>query len=334
MVQPADVTVVVTGANGQIAYSLLPRLLDGFIFGADVKVNLHLLDMPGTEDSLGGVALELIDLRMPALGRVLTTVDAEAAFKDADVAIMLGAFPRKEGMERADLLKINCNIFAEAGKVLSRVGKPTCKVLVVGNPANTNAAILARNAAPTIPIENVTALTRLDHNRLHSQLALRAGARLDEVRHAVIWGNHSSTQFPDPSRATIAGVPVSQALSSDDDKAWLRGELVSTVQKRGAAIIKARKSSSAMSAAKAIYDHLHDWVGVGSDDWVSMAVASDGSYGIQKGIVYSFPCKCSGGGKFEIVQGLEIDEYSRKMMKATEDELVTELKDALAAAGH
>ncbi|KAG8463908.1 hypothetical protein KFE25_000076 [Diacronema lutheri] len=326
-----DVTVAVTGAAGQIAYSLLPRLLDGTIFGARVKVNLHLLDVTPALEALGGVKLELEDLRLPTLGRVLTTDDQETAFTGADVAVMLGAFPRKDGMERADLLKKNCHIFAEAGKSLARVGKPTCKVLVVGNPANTNAAILARNAAPTIPAQNVTALTRLDHNRLNSQLALRAGARLDDVRHAVIWGNHSSTQFPDASRATIAGTPVGEALPSADDTAWLRGDLIACVQKRGAAIIKARKLSSAMSAAKAISDHLHDLLN-GADDWVSMGVASDGSYGVQPGLVYSFPCACTGGGAFQIVQGLEIDDYSRGMMKATEDELAAELQDALAAA--
>lgn len=331
MVQPAAITVAVTGAAGQIAYSLLPRLLDGTIFGADTKVNLHLLDIAPAQEALGGVALELEDLRLPALGRVLTTADQEAAFKDADVAIMLGAFPRKEGMERADLLKKNVHIFAEAGKALARAAKPTCQVLVVGNPANTNAAILARNAAPAIPAQNVTALTRLDHNRLHAQLALRAGARLDEVKHAVIWGNHSSTQFPDAARATIAGVPKAQALPSAEDQAWMRGALISTVQSRGAAVIKARKLSSAMSAAKAIYDHLRDLFN-GSDDWVSMAVPSDGSYGVQPGLVYSFPCACAGGCKYEIVRDLTLDEFSTKMMKATEDELAAELKDALLAA--
>lgn len=327
----STVTVAVTGAAGQIAYSLFPRLLDGEIFGKDTQVNLHLLDIPPAVEAMKGVVLELEDLRTPFLGSTLVTSEPEEAFSGADVAIMLGAFPRKQGMERADLLAKNCSIFASQGKALGKVGRPTCKVLVVGNPANTNAAILAANAAPTIPKENVMALTRLDHNRLHSQLAMRCGVPADRVRHAVIWGNHSSTQYPDPFRATIDGNPLATMLSSPEDVAWLKGELITTVQKRGAAIIAARKLSSAMSAARAIGDHLHDLFN-GSDDWVSMAVASDGSYDVPKGIVYSFPCVVTGDGSYEIVKGLEIDAFSAEKMKVTADELVHELHDARAAA--
>ncbi|KAJ1637151.1 malate dehydrogenase [Pavlovales sp. CCMP2436] len=331
MVLPPSITVTVTGAAGQIAYSLLPRLLDGSIFGKGVTINLHLLDVAGALGALGGVKLELEDLDSAQLGTVLATDDQEVAFAGADVAIMLGAFPRKEGMERADLLAKNVAIFAEAGKALARVGEPTCKVLVVGNPANTNAAILARNAAPTIAVENVMALTRLDHNRLHAQLALRSGVNVQHVRRAVIWGNHSSTQYPDISSTTIAGVPAVEVFNSAEDQAWLRGELIATVQTRGAAVIKARKLSSAMSAAKAIYDHLHDLLN-GSNDWVSMAVPSDGSYGVPAGLVYSFPCAVKGDGTYKIVGGLEVDAFSAKMMKASADELATELADAIAAS--
>mmetsp|Transcript_9169 Transcript_9169/g.31043 ORF Transcript_9169/g.31043 Transcript_9169/m.31043 type:complete len:334 (-) Transcript_9169:672-1673(-) len=326
-----SVTVAVTGAAGQIAYSLLPRLLDGTVFGEDVKVNLHLLDIPPALEAMKGVVLELEDLRTPRLGSTIVTSDPEEALAGADVAVLLGAFPRKEGMERADLLAKNCAIFASQGKALAKVGNPNCKVLVVGNPANTNAAILAASAAPTIPKENIMALTRLDHNRLHAQLALRCGAPANSVRKAVIWGNHSSTQYPDSTRATVEGKPLKEVLTSPEDEAWLKGELITTVQKRGAAIIAARKLSSAMSAACAIADHLRDLF-QGSDDWVSMAVASDGSYGVPEGLVYSFPCLVPGKGTYSIVQGLEIDEFSKDKMKVTCDELVQELEEAKEAA--
>mmetsp|Transcript_9188 Transcript_9188/g.27128 ORF Transcript_9188/g.27128 Transcript_9188/m.27128 type:complete len:332 (-) Transcript_9188:536-1531(-) len=328
MVQDS-VTIVVTGAAGQIAYSLFPRLLDGSIFGPSVKVNLHLLDIEPAKEAMGGVVLELEDLRSTTLGQTLVTSDPREAFKDCDYAVMLGAFPRKQGMERKDLLSKNAGIFAEQGKVLGEIGSPNCKIIVVGNPANTNAAILAKHASPHIPRENITALTRLDHNRLHAQLAMRANVNVSDIRQAVIWGNHSSTQFPDPSRATIKGVPIKEALSSEEDQAWLRGDMLPIVQKRGAAVIKARGLSSAMSAARAIYDHLHDLV-IGADDWVSMAVPSDGAYGVPDGLVYSFPIKCTGGGNYSIVKGLEVDDFSKKMMMATQDELVQELNDALS----
>lgn len=326
----SSVTVAVTGAAGQIAYSLLPRLLDGSIFGKHVRVNLHLLDIEPCLEAVKGVVLELEDLRVPLLGKTLVSSNAEEAFKDVDVAVLLGAFPRKDGMERKDLLAKNAGIFAAQGKALAKVGKPECKIVVVGNPANTNARILADAAAPTVPRHNITALTRLDHNRLHAQLAMRVGASVEDVRQAVIWGNHSSTQFPDWTRATVKGVPVSELFKSEEDQAWLKGDLISCVQKRGAAIIKARKLSSAMSAARAIYDHLHDLFN-GHDDWVSMAVPSDGSYGVPKDIVYSFPCKCTGNGDYEIVQGLEIDAWSREKMDVTTAELVKEFADAQAA---
>jgi malate dehydrogenase len=323
-------TCVVTGAAGQIAYSLLPRLLDGTLFGDDTLVDIRLLDLPQFAENLSGVVLELEDLRSRHLGDVLVTSDIEAAFTGADVVICLGAFPRNEGMERKDLLAKNVSIFAEQGKVLARVAKATCKVLVVGNPANSNARILAEAAAPTIDPRNVSALTRLDQNRLHAQLAMRVGARGTDVRHAVIFGNHSSTQVPFAQRAVIKGVPIEQALPSAEDKAWMEGDLIACVQKRGAAVIQARKLSSAMSAARAIYDHLYDLLH-GSDDWVSMAVCSDGSYSIPKGVFYSFPCAVSGGGAYEIVQGLEIDEHTRLLLDATRAELEKEYDDAREA---
>jgi len=329
MVQPS-VTVAVTGAAGQIAYSLFPRLLDGSIFGANVKVNLNLLDIEPAVEAMKGVVLELEDLRSETLGKTVVTADPAVALKDCDYIIMLGAFPRKAGMERKDLLGKNGQIFAAQGNILKEVGNPNCKIVVIGNPANTNAAILAQHAAPTIPRENITALTRLDHNRLHAQLAMRAGVNTSDIRQAVIWGNHSSTQFPDPAHATIKGKPVKEALPSADDQAWLRGDLLAVVQKRGAAVIKARGLSSAMSAARAIYDHIYDLYH-GSDDWVSIAVASDGSYGVPENLVYSFPCKCTGGYNYEIVKGLEIDDFSKGMMKATQEELEQELLDAKSA---
>eukprot|EP00307_Rebecca_sp_RCC1486_P014202 CAMPEP_0119413540 /NCGR_PEP_ID=MMETSP1335-20130426/5588_1 /TAXON_ID=259385 /ORGANISM="Chrysoculter rhomboideus, Strain RCC1486" /LENGTH=329 /DNA_ID=CAMNT_0007438341 /DNA_START=65 /DNA_END=1054 /DNA_ORIENTATION=+ len=326
----SSINVVVTGAAGQISYSLLPRLLDGTIFGAHVKINLRLLEVAPALEAVHGVVLELEDLRAPLLGKTLVTSNPEEAFVDADVAILVGAFPRKDGMERKDLLAKNGGIFTEQGKALAKVGNPNCKIVVVGNPANTNARILADNAAPTIPRGNITALTRLDHNRLHSQLAMRVGASVDDVKQAVIWGNHSATQFPDWTHATVKGVPVAELLKSEEDQAWLKGDLISCVQKRGAAVIKARKLSSAMSAARAIYDHLHDLY-KGNDDWVSMAVPSDGSYGIPKDLVYSFPCKCKGGGEYEIIQGVEVNAWAQEKMTITKDELLQELATATGA---
>mmetsp|Transcript_24484 Transcript_24484/g.72072 ORF Transcript_24484/g.72072 Transcript_24484/m.72072 type:complete len:333 (+) Transcript_24484:71-1069(+) len=328
MVQQS-INIAVTGAAGQIGYSLLPRLLDGTIFGPGVLVNLHLLDIEVAHAALAGVALELEDLRSPQLGTTMVTENAEEAFKDCDYVVMLGAFPRKAGMERKDLLSKNAGIFAEQGKVLARVGKSTARIIVVGNPANTNAAILAKYASPHIPRENITALTRLDHNRLHAQIAMRAGVNVNDVKRCCIWGNHSSTQFPDPSRAIIQGKPIADVLGKPEDVEWMRGEMMECVQKRGAAIIAARKLSSAMSAAKAIYDHLHD-LEHGNEDWVSMAVPSDGSYGVPEGLVYSFPIKCTGQGNYEIVKDLEIDAFGAKNMKVTQDELVQELNDALS----
>lgn len=329
MVQERAV-VAVTGAAGQIAYSLLPRLVDGALFGDDTLVDIRLLDLPQAAEALAGVALELEDLRSRHVGDVVVTADVEAAFAGADVVICLGAFPRKEGMERKDLLAKNVSIFAEQGKVLARVAKPTCKVLVVGNPANTNSRILAEAAAPTIDPRNVSALTRLDQNRLHAQLAMRVGARPTDVRRACIFGNHSSTQVPFAQRAVIKGVPIEQALPTAEDKAWLQGELVACVQKRGAAVLRARKLSSAMSAARAIFDHLRDLLH-GSDDWASMAVRSDGSYGIPEGLFFSFPCALSGAGAYEIVQGIEIDARARALLDATRAELESEYDDARAA---
>lgn len=334
------VTIAVTGAAGQIAYAMLPRLLSGTIFGNKmIKFRL----MNPSQDKLAGVVYELEDLASERLSSIVCTSDPRVAFEGADVAILLGAMPRKPGMERADLLARNSSIFAEQGRALGEVGKPTCKVLVVGNPANTNAAILAQHAAPRIPASNISALTRLDQNRLKAQLARRCEAECNMIRRAVIWGNHSSTQFPDVSRVTVRGQPLDLELADsafalwEEDEAeeapigqWARGELVTTVQQRGAAVLKLRKMSSAMSAASACIDHLHDLF-KGSEDWVSMAVPSEGEYNVPRGIWFSFPCVCTGDGKYEIVKDLTHDEFAQAKMTRTADELVSELKEATKA---
>jgi len=315
------VRIIITGGAGQIAYSLLPPLCSGTVLGPDQPVILHLLDIPPAEGALGGVVMELEDLAYPLLAGVVATTDPATAFKDVDYAIFLGSFPRKEGMERKDVMGKNVGIFNSQGKALSDNAKPTVKCIVVGNPANTNALILSR-AAPNIPTKNISALTRLDHNRARAQLAAKAGVSVDAVEGAIIWGNHSSTQYPDVRHATISGTP---ALDTIGDKAWLEGAFVETVQKRGAAVIAARKLSSAASAAKAICDHLRDWA-LGTDGkMVSMAVKPEcKSYDIDPSIFYSYPCKCE-KGEWTIVEGLVCDDFSTAKMKATEAELQGEL---------
>jgi len=315
------VTVVVTGGAGQIAYSLLPSLASGSVFGMDQPVILHLLDIPPAAIALDGVKMELEDLGCPLLAKVVATTDPANGFCGVDFAVFLGAFPRKEGMERKDVMEKNVGIFQAQGQALQNA-KPGVKCVVVGNPANTNAAILSR-AAPNVNPKNISALTRLDHNRATSMLAIRAGVPCDQVAGCIIWGNHSSTQYPDVRHATVNGAPALQACEAG----WLEGEYISAVQKRGAAIIAARKLSSAASAAKAICDHLRDWVlGTGADRFVSMAVKSDGThYGIPEGLFYSFPVKCA-GGEWTVVDGLAIDDFSRGKMQATADELTDELK--------
>ena len=286
------VKIVITGGAGQIAYSLLPPLASGAVFGMDQPVILHLLDIPPAITALGGVVMELEDLAYPLLAGVLGTTDPDEAFKDVDYAIFLGAFPRKEGMERKDVMTKNIGIFNSQGSALSKGAKPGVKCVVVGNPANTNAAILAR-AAPNVDPKNISALTRLDHNRASSHLAIRCGVSCDKVSGVIIWGNHSSTQYPDVRHATVDGKPAREVCT---DAAWIEGEYITKVQKRGAAIIEARKLSSAASAAKAICDHMRDWVIGTGDGYVSMAVKSDGShYGVPEGLFYSMPVKCSGG---------------------------------------
>ena len=317
---------MITGGAGQIAYSLLPPLASGAVFGMDQPVILHLLDIPPAITALGGVVMELEDLAYPLLAGVLGTTDPDEAFKDVDYAIFLGAFPRKEGMERKDVMTKNIGIFNSQGTALSKGAKPGVKCVVVGNPANTNAAILSR-AAPNVDPKNISALTRLDHNRASSHLAIKCGVSCDKVAGVIIWGNHSSTQYPDVRHATVEGKPAREVCT---DQAWLEGEYITKVQKRGAAIIEARKLSSAASAAKAICDHMRDWVLGTGDGYVSMAVKSDGShYGVPEGLFYSMPVKCS-GGEWTVVDGLPIDEFSQGKMTATANELSEELALALS----
>ena len=320
------VKIVITGGAGQIAYSLLPPLASGAVFGMDQPVILHLLDIPPAITALGGVVMELEDLAYPLLAGVLGTTDPDEAFKDVDYAIFLGAFPRKEGMERKDVMTKNIGIFNSQGTALSKGAKPGVKCVVVGNPANTNAAILSR-AAPNVDPKNISALTRLDHNRATSHLAIKCGVSCDKVSGVIIWGNHSSTQYPDVRHATVDGKPAREVCT---DAAWIEGEYITKVQKRGAAIIEARKLSSAASAAKAICDHMRDWVLGTGDGYVSMAVKSDGShYGVPEGLFYSMPVKCS-GGEWTVVDGLPIDEFSQGKMTATANELSEELALALS----
>jgi malate dehydrogenase len=317
MTQPA--TVAITGAAGQIGYQLAFRIASGQMLGSDTPVILKLLEIPPALGALKGVEMELLDCAFPTLAGILATDQPEDAFGDADYALLVGARPRGPGMERKDLLLENAKIFSAQGKSLNDNAHRKVKVLVVGNPANTNALIALSNA-PDLDPARFTAMTRLDHNRAISQLASRTGATVPAIRQMTIWGNHSATQYPDISHCMIGETAASELVDSD----WVRDEFIPTVQQRGAAIIKARGASSAASAASAAIDHVRDWaLGSAPGDWVSMAVPSDGSYGIAKGIVYSFPVHCT-GGRYEIVQGLEISEFSRERMQATEAELLEE----------
>lgn len=321
MKQP--VRVAVTGAAGQISYSLLFRIAAGNMLGPDQPVILQMLEITPAMNALKGVAMELEDCAFPLLAGMVCSDDANVAFKDADYALLVGARPRGPGMERKDLLEANAAIFSAQGKAINDNANPNIKVLVVGNPANTNALIAQRNA-PDIDPRQFTAMTRLDHNRAMSQLAEKTGKTINDVNKMTIWGNHSSTQYPDISDATVAG----QAAADQVEQDWYKNDFIPTVQKRGAAIIDARGASSAASAANAAIFHMRDWaLGSAENDWVSMGVYSDGSYGIDKGLIYSFPCTCK-GGDWEIVQGLEIDDFSREKMAATEKELQEE-RDAV-----
>ena len=310
------VRVTITGAAGNIGYALAFRVAAGDMLGPAQPVILQLLEITPALDALKGVAMELNDCAFPLLRGLVTTDDANAAFKDCDYALLVGARPRGPGMERKDLLAANGAIFGPQGKALNDHASRHVKVLVVGNPANTN-ALIAQAAAPDLNPRNFTAMTRLDHNRALSQLAEKTGTHSTDIAKMTIWGNHSSTQYPDISHATVQGKPA-KGLVEDS---WYKDTFIPVVQQRGAAIIKARGASSAASAASAAIDHMRTWaLGTDGDDWVSMGVPSDGSYGIAPGIIYSYPCRCK-NGDYEIVQGLEIDAFSREKMDATEREL-------------
>ena len=310
------VRVTITGAAGNIGYELAFRVAAGDMLGPDQPVILQLLEITPALDALKGVAMELNDCAFPLLRGLVTTDDANVAFKDCDYALLVGARPRGPGMERKDLLAANGAIFGPQGKALNDHASRHVKVLVVGNPANTN-ALIAQAAAPDLNPRNFTAMTRLDHNRALSQLAEKTGTHSTDIAKMTIWGNHSSTQYPDISHATVQG-KAAKGLVEDS---WYKDTFIPVVQQRGAAIIKARGASSAASAASAAIDHMRTWaLGTDGDDWVSMGVPSDGSYGIAPGIIYSYPCRCK-NGDYEIVQGLEIDAFSREKMDATEREL-------------
>jgi len=310
------VRVAVTGAAGQIGYALLFRIAAGDMLGPDQPVILHLLEITPALPALNGVVMELEDCAFPLLAGVVATDDANVAFKDVDYALLVGARPRGPGMERKDLLSANGAIFGPQGKALNAHARRDVKVLVVGNPANTNALIAQANA-PDLDPRCFTAMVRLDHNRAKGQLAAKAGAHNTDVRKMIIWGNHSSTQYPDIHHATVKGKPALSLV----DQAWYEKEFIPTVQQRGAAIIKARGASSAASAASAAIDHMHSWaLGTAEGDWVSMGVPSDGSYGIEPGVIYGYPVTCK-NGKYDIVQGLEINAFSRARVNATNKEL-------------
>ena len=320
----SPVRVTVTGAAGQISYSLLFRIAAGEMLGPNQPVILQMLEITPALDALKGVAMELEDCAFPLVAGIVCTDQAEIAFKDTDYALLVGARPRGPGMERKDLLEANAAIFSAQGKAINDNASRDIKVLVVGNPANTNALITQRNA-PDIDARQFTAMTRLDHNRAMSQIADKAGKTINDVKNMTIWGNHSATQYPDLHHAKVDG----QLAIDMVDQSWYEDEFIPTVQQRGAAIIKARGASSAASAANAAIAHMRTWVqGTEADDWVSMGVYSDGSYGIAEGLIYSFPCTCE-AGDWKIVQGLEINEFSRGKMSATEQEL-TEEKEGVA----
>jgi len=327
-VSTTPVKVAVTGAAGQIGYSLLFRIASGALLGPDTPIELRLLEITPALDALRGVAMELDDCAFPLLTGIVQSDDSNVAFEGANIALLVGSRPRSKGMERKDLLEANGAIFTVQGKALSDNAADDIRVLVVGNPANTN-SLIAMNNAPGIDDARFTAMTRLDHNRAKAQLAAKTGATVNDITKMTIWGNHSATQYPDLFHAEVNGANAAAAI---DDQAWLEGEFIPTVQQRGAAIIEARGLSSAASAANAAIAHVHDWVlGTPKGDWVSMAIPSDGSYGVPEGLMSSFPVTCS-GGEYHIVQGLEIDEFSQSRIDATVAELVEE-RDTVAELG-
>jgi malate dehydrogenase len=308
--------VAITGAAGQIGYALAFRVASGQMLGPDQPVNLHLLEITPALSALQGVVMELQDCAFPTLNKIVPTDDAKVAFRDCNVALLVGARPRGPGMERKDLLLANAQIFSAQGKALNEVANRQVKVLVVGNPANTN-ALIARSNAKDLNPSNFTAMMRLDHNRALSQLAEKTGTHVTAIKRMTIWGNHSATQYPDISHTTVEGKPAKSLV----DQKWIEESFIPVVQQRGAAIIKARGASSAASAASAAIDHIHTWVhGTAAGDWVSMGIPSDGSYGIAEGVIYSYPVTVK-DGVYQIVQGLSVDEFSRKRMDATNAEL-------------
>lgn len=332
MTEPKNVDpikVVVTGAAGQIAYSLLYQIASGEVFGRDQPLVLHLLDIAPMMEVLQGVVMELSDCALPLLFNVVPTADPEVAFKDVSAAFLVGAMPRKQGMERKDLLSANVKIFKEQGQAMDKFAKKDVKVLVVGNPANTNALICSKYA-PSIPKENFSAMTRLDQNRAQAQIANKLSVPVYKVKNVIIWGNHSSTQFPDASQAYVSTSSGQQLVSKVlNDDAYLNGPFVETVQKRGAAVIAARKMSSAMSAAKAASDHMRDWWnGTPAGTFVSMGVISDGSYGAPKDIIFSFPVNIS-NKSWTIIKDLTLDDNAKKMLEITGSELLEEREEAL-----
>ena len=311
--------VAITGAAGQIGYALAFRVASGAMLGPDQPVNLHLLEITPALPTLQGVLMELNDCAFPTLNKVVATDDARVAFKDCHAALLVGARPRGPGMERKDLLLANAQIFSAQGKALDAVAARDVRVLVVGNPANTNALIAMKNA-PSLKPQSFTAMTRLDHNRALSQLAEKTGTHVNDIQKMIIWGNHSATQYPDINHCLVQGKPARSLV----DAAWIEKDFIPVVQQRGAAIIKARGASSAASAGSAAIDHVRDWFrGSANGDWVSMGIPSDGSYGIPEGVIYSYPVVCR-NGHYEIVQGLAIDEFSRGRMDATHKELLEE----------
>lgn len=316
--------VAVTGAAGQIAYSLAPLLATGRVFGPSQKINLSLLEIPPALTALNGVVMELEDSGSSIIKNIVATDDPRVAFRDADVAILVGAFPRRKGMARRDLLSRNAPIFTSQAKIIAEVASRDVFVLIIGNPANTNALTFSL-AAPSIPTRNITALSRLDHNRAVSLIARECNVSVTHVSDVVTWGNHSATQYPDYTRATVDGKPVLSILGGHSA---LASKIIPTIQKRGTKIIEARGASSAMSAAVAIMDHLHSWL-FGDTSVTSMIVRSDGSYGVKEGIWFSFPVRCPGHGSYEIVTGLEIDEFSRRYIDASEQELLAEKEEAM-----
>jgi malate dehydrogenase len=322
------VKVTVTGAAGQIGYALLFRIASGQLLGPDTPVHLSLLEIPAAVKAAEGTAMELDDCAFPLLEKISISDDAGQAFDGANIGLLVGARPRGPGMERGDLLEANGGIFKPQGEAINAGAADDIKVLVVGNPANTN-SLIAASAAPDVPKERFTAMTRLDHNRAIAQLANKLGVPVDAVTNMTVWGNHSSTQYPDLVHAKVNG---ENAWETVDDDTWIKEEFIPRVAKRGAAIIEARGASSAASAANAAIDHVHTWVnGTAEGDWTSMSIPSDGSYGVPEGIISSFPVTCS-GGEYEIVQGLEIDDFSREKIDATAAELVEE-RDAVADLG-